>query len=650
MSGFFGIFSPTGSIDLESFEQMRNASEGEGFDGMETLVEDNVAMGHLMLRVSPESAYDKQPLISTCGNYILVGHFRLDYRDELGDKLGLVQSDLEKTPDSIMVMMAYQKWKEKCVRHLEGDYAFALYDRQHEKVSLFRDAQGYCAMFYFLDRGTLYFSSDITSLLAIDKFEYQLNELQLYSLLMNYGSVRSGQTVINNICLLNSATNLNFDRTGVSSIRPFNLTELVPIDNWKFEEDVINQLHIVFALAVKSRARADHPLGVFLSSGFDSSSVAYYLAKESQGIKKKIFSFTSYPHFLNELPSEVNQRTNEEPLVRKFLGSISNIDSQFLDFPKSNTLSLSPLELIKDPVSPISSINSFWINGIFSHAKEKTIRRMFCGQVGNFSISWDGSHLPSHLISKFKITSAIRCLLEIAKTKNNNFISTLYSYLVLDLIRLINFKLRRRLNYFSAKKFFAEFAYDLKRSEWADQQKDLFNKPGFYFNLDPEKLRLNFLKHTPDTASLKWHVLAHSQGIEIVDPTADIRILNFFKSLNGRYYFKNGISRYIYRKWMSGNLPSEILEKKYRIMQSADIGYRMVQDVDFYGEVDYSAQSLPAELKVLHSKLRQFSRGLKDTDDFSEKRKYAASFLRFASVYSILDYFKFQSKSNIFDP
>ena len=128
MSGFFGIFRPQGGpVDLEAFEQMKSAMNREGFDGMEIHVEDNIAMGHLMLRVSPESQYDKQPLKSSCGNYLLVGHFRLDYRDELGDKLGLTQAELEVTPDSQLAMLAYQKWKEKCVHHLEGDWAFVIF-------------------------------------------------------------------------------------------------------------------------------------------------------------------------------------------------------------------------------------------------------------------------------------------------------------------------------------------------------------------------------------------------------------------------------------------------------------------------------------------------------------------------------------------
>ena len=169
MSGFFGIFRPQGGpVDLEAFEQMKTVMHREGFDGMETHVEDKIAMGHLMLRVSPESKYDKQPLKSSCGNYILVGHFRLDYRDELGDKLGLTQSELEVTPDSQLAMLAYQKWNDKCVHHLEGDWAFVLYDAYKESIFIAKDKSGVSSLFYIVISNQLYFSSDSKSILSLN--------------------------------------------------------------------------------------------------------------------------------------------------------------------------------------------------------------------------------------------------------------------------------------------------------------------------------------------------------------------------------------------------------------------------------------------------------------------------------------------------
>jgi hypothetical protein len=99
---------------------------------------------------------------------------------------------------------------------------------------------------------------------------------------------------------------------------------------------------------------------------------------------------------------------------------------------------------------------------------------------------------------------------------------------------------------------------------------------------------------------------------------------------------------------MGGNLPAEIIEKKYRIMQAADIGFRMHRDFDICLESDYSVRSLPLELEVLRNELSHLAQGLKDSDDFTLKRKFASNYLRNASIYSIINYFNFQFKKNIF--
>ena len=134
MSVFFGVFSPGGNLDQVAFDQMKSAIHREGYDELDTLIDDRIAMGHLMLRVTPESVYDKQPLKSDCGRYILTGHIRLDYRDELGDKIGLTQKQLQNTPDSLLVMNAYQKWRDKCVLHIEGDWSFVVYDKFYNTI------------------------------------------------------------------------------------------------------------------------------------------------------------------------------------------------------------------------------------------------------------------------------------------------------------------------------------------------------------------------------------------------------------------------------------------------------------------------------------------------------------------------------------
>ena len=171
--------------------------------GLETHVEEKIAMGHLMLRVSPEAKYDQQPVRSECGRYLLVGHFRLDYRDELGDKLGIIQSELELTPDSILVMLAYQKWKDQCVHHIEGDWAFALFDRASNSLMLAKDRTGYSALFYTVYQGAIYFSSDVNVIGAIEAIPFEVDMVQFYRISLPSILVERGKTLLKEVYHLN---------------------------------------------------------------------------------------------------------------------------------------------------------------------------------------------------------------------------------------------------------------------------------------------------------------------------------------------------------------------------------------------------------------------------------------------------------------
>ena len=191
MSSFFGIFNPKGTgIDKEAFEQMRQAADQPGHDGIQIYVDEYIALGHVMLRVSPESQYDQQPLKSSCGNYILVGHFRLDYRDELGDKLGLTQAELENTPDSHLAMKAYQKWKEKCVNHIEGDWCCLIYDINKVRVDLLKCPVGIAALFYGKFDDVLFIGTDTAYILNQNTINFKVDykELRRLSTISAYPS------------------------------------------------------------------------------------------------------------------------------------------------------------------------------------------------------------------------------------------------------------------------------------------------------------------------------------------------------------------------------------------------------------------------------------------------------------------------------
>ncbi len=131
MSTFFGIFSPSGDQNCNiSFQEM-NA----------TVKNSSVMVNNHLSRVYfAHEAWQIEefgfPLWSTCGNFLITGHFRIDYKDELAKRLGIDKKDADLYSDGQLALLSYQKWGEQCVKYLEGDWAFALYNKEKTVSSL----------------------------------------------------------------------------------------------------------------------------------------------------------------------------------------------------------------------------------------------------------------------------------------------------------------------------------------------------------------------------------------------------------------------------------------------------------------------------------------------------------------------------------
>ncbi len=589
MSGFWGIFRPDGGqVDMEAFNQMCKASERDGFDGMETHVEDGIAMGHLMLRVSPESQYDKQPLKSDCGNYLLVGHFRLDYRDELGDKLGLTQSELEKTPDSRLAMMAYIKWKEKCVHHLEGDWVFCLYESIRNKLFILKDSIGVSALFYFTFNEQYYFSTSLDVFINNTNFNLKFDFVELHRLKLRMLPSNLGRTIIKDVyCLKNGhAVSIDSDKKLVE-VNYFNKIHDLRLE-YSHILDYILDFKILFFLAVKSRMLKDNSIGIFLSSGLDSTATTCMLSKQLPFTKSKLFSFTSFPYYLKNIPQKYHSKVDESPLVDAFSKSFPEINFSFLNFENEKLSALFSNSNVIDYFDPRLHQNTFWIHGILREAKSKKIKRVFNGQMGNFTLTWAGANLNFELFKSFKFKSLYKNLKQISVLENK----TILSIIKVDILKKI-FYFLKPLNSFETPSCFLEVSTILmSKSKYNLLKKESRRKLKNNLISNSLSSRVNSVTYSMDYLSIKWYLQSHNYSLESVDPTIDKRFLNYCLRIPNYLFNYKGEKKYIFRIAFQKLLPDLILNQKNKKSQSVDIGDRIIRDDHFFELLNKVAQGL----------------------------------------------------------
>ena len=583
MSGFFGIFRPQGGpVDLEAFEQMKTAMHRDGFDGMETHLEEKIAMGHLMLRVSPESHYDKQPLKSSCGNYILIGHFRLDYRDELGDKLGLIQSEVEVTPDAQLAMLAYQKWKDKCVHHLEGDWAAAFYLIHDNSLLLLKDSMGCSALYYIILDESIFFSSDADMFAQIASFQLTPEINQLIRLSQPGFSLEEGSTLYKGLRHIKNSEQVLINKNCISFSTIHSKIDLQSgIVKFRFEIDYFLEYKSLFVSAIKSRSRFAGRKGIFLSGGMDSTAVLYFMGKESSLNTGNIFSYTSIPDSTYLDSKNKIDDFREFHLIQELSEDIGNVVYNYMSFPQVGLFEMMPSQRSKSGLNPIVSNNTFWIEGILRESKKQDITRVFNGQLGNFTLTWNAPQLSLNQFLQLDVINLFKNLSAFSKKNNVSMLkaswievfSPLYGYFKKQVYFLTgqSKKILTDTTIFHAHQLNLEM--DKKKTK-----KDEFI-PGVNFYTSPEVMRIEVFENVIKHIGMQWYLESHRYGLESVDPTSDRRFVEFSFTIPSKMFYTQGERKYIYKKVMKGLLPDSIIYTNTTFKQSIDIRKRISSDL-----------------------------------------------------------------------
>ena len=256
-----------------------------GPDGRGTLIIQSetgrALFGHTRLSVIDTSQTGLQPMsssfpgaknsVSITFNGEIYNYRKL--RDEL-KKLGHIfkgQSDTE------VILNSYLEWGEDSFRRLRGMFSFALADPQNNKIFLVRDQSGIKPL-YFLKTlsGGFCFSSEIRAFKTLDhaQFSWRLRRDAIHSFL-SQGMIIGNETIVHGITELDPGTVLELDFLGNFKKKTIALDYNSSVFSNKTDRDsCVQEISRTLDEAVEQHLVSDVPLGLFLSSGIDSTALA----------------------------------------------------------------------------------------------------------------------------------------------------------------------------------------------------------------------------------------------------------------------------------------------------------------------------------------------------------------------------------------
>ncbi|MBM3145378.1 MAG: asparagine synthase (glutamine-hydrolyzing) [Chloroflexi bacterium] len=224
-----------------------------------------------------------------------------------------LRADLEKrghafrtNTDTECIVHLYEEYGDDCVQRLRGMFAFALWDEKAQRLLIARDRMGKKPLYYSIQNGTLYFSSELTSLLTAlpHKPEIHLPSIDFY-LSLQY--IPEPLTPYEGVFKLTAAHQLTFER---KTLRQAQDKQLNVKRYWQLEyepkldapkDELIVELRSRLRSAVEMRMISDVPLGAHLSGGIDSSIIVALMA-EASSHPVKTFSVGFEESSFSELP------------------------------------------------------------------------------------------------------------------------------------------------------------------------------------------------------------------------------------------------------------------------------------------------------------------------------------------------------------
>lgn len=593
MCGIAGIISYTNPVNKSEVKSMTDTIAHRGPDGEGAWVNSSktVCLGHRRLSILDLSEKGKQPMHYNNGRYTITFNGEIYNYLELKKSLELKGYLFNSDTDTEVLLALYDLKKEKCLKDLDGMFAFAIWDEEEEELFCARDRFGEKPFFYSNNDSKISFASEMKALFSIGVSQKKRLDRQ-YQYLM-YG--------------INEDPN---DRSStfyesINQLKPSHYLiiskKTKPIQKKYWDIDISQQIDISFEEAqikfkklfedsIKKRLRSDVPVGSSLSGGLDSSSIVLLIDKlKNKDQIQKTFS-ARFKNF-----------DKDEGEYMNYVIEKSTVDPYFV-FPTASSSLSNFKKIMYHQEEPIASLSIAAQFEVMKLARENDVIVLQDGQgadeiLAGYQGYYDAYFLELYRNNKKKYSEELKAF--------NNIKSLEYNK--------PSFEFKWHSKNYKSKKVAGEVFKNLKN-----------NNSKYFLGINPEVVKLykknkNPLDKAPNLKQRLYDSLfkrglsellrysdrnSMANSVEVRLPFLSHNLVEFLFSLPNEYLLQSGWTKYILRKSLEDVLPPEITWRKDKI------GYAIPQkewenNSSFKAIINDSIDALKKEkiISVEHSNL-----------------------------------------------
>lgn len=568
MSGIVGIIHPIGQrVQTAEMAAMLERLQARGPDGSHIQIEENVGFGHCLLWTTPESLTEHQPLVEPCQRLLLTADARLDNRQGLIAQLDLASPRHDPLSDSQIILAAYRRWGLACPEHLEGDFAFALWDPREQQLFCVRDRVGVKPFYYRFTDHSFGFASEIQALFVLGPGVPPLNLQCLGDYLCNHhGQIRpilldQKATLFQDHFSLPPGTWLRYSPRGLELQRYWHLDPEREI-HLGSDQEYTEAFLDLFTQAVSCRLRSAFPVGIQLSGGLDSSFVAGVAAQ----IHSQPPALTTLSAIFPHLPAHELELVDE----REFLQAVIQ-GGPF----RSHLWSAAQISPLREAGSPeqiychgdswFVAPNLYLTRHLYAQARQQGIRVILDGYEGDLTVSHGFAYLQElarqgRWLELGRQVPAVRA---IRRSPWQFYRSSLRRYGIDPLLAPLRALKGSWLNSGSTVTPAPGLAIQLLTPDFI-QQRDLLARYQIQTETEPTVAGVRGSHYREMTSGLiplaleSLDRVAAAAGVEARHPFYDRRLLEFCLALPAQQKLAQGWSRIILRRAMQGIVPTAV--------------------------------------------------------------------------------------------
>ena len=570
MSAIFGIIDFDGRpIQAEWIKSMQTDLAHRGPDRQDIYQEKSMFLGHMLLQVTPESIYDTSPYEED--GFVITAHARLDEREAIMDRLNTPQLEREIITDPLLLLRSFLKFGKDFVKDIYGDFAFAIWNKEKKELFCGRDHMGVKPFLYYFEDNRLVFSTEYKSMVQHDLVKTNIDQHFIRNNVLYFGN-KTEHTQWKNVYSLKAAHYLTVSNTKFE-LKNYWKPKYKRSKIYKDAETSAKALKEIIGKAIYDRMRVlDHPIGVPLSGGLDSSTISCIAAQRLAYNSKNLVTVSSVLGKYNLNPNE----KDELEYIQAILRQEKNIDAEYVYH--NDMVYMQNISAKFNRYFTLFNSYNYVDEALYKKFQSKQVRRIIHGYLGDITASNKNVRPLTYLFLKGKFFTFFKLGFQFKKQMSLSYAKLCKNYFLAPLVPLfiINFwnKIKGKHSIWDLNE--VPLKLNLEEKKFFSRKIKSYLKETGQYQFDQTH---NFWPIDIDMFGENWDTGASYYNLEMTYPLTDRRVIECVLSIPIEHFISDGFERGLIKKAMKGIVPDLILKRTGKGFYSPGYVQIMLKDI-----------------------------------------------------------------------